>query len=179
MNLFKEFRAPIVFLSKFLILYLVLNIGYGLFVNRYSPAPDPFTVWTTRHTGALLHLVGFATTATPDRNGPYVLLIENDATVLSVFEGCNGINVAIIFISFLLAFGRPTKRLLWFIPLGLLIIHFTNLLRIGLLFYVTKNMSDYLYFTHKYLFTAIIYLAVFFMWYLWLSRIQKYHAMAN
>ena len=179
MSLIKEFKAPIVFIAKFLILYLVLNLGYGLFVDHYSPEPDPFTVIATQHTDWLLRIGGYPTTSVPDQNGPYVLLKENDLTILSVFEGCNGINVAIIFVSFLLAFGRPSKRLLWFIPLGLFIIHCTNLLRIGLLFYVTKNMSHYLYFMHKYLFTAILYVAVFVMWYLWLSRIQKYHAMAN
>ena len=174
-KLVKEFKTPILFLVKFLTLYLVLNLGYGLFINHYSPLPDPITFIVTKHTNDLLHVIGYSTTVMIDNEHPYVILSESNRKLLSVYEGCNGLNVAIIFIAFLMAYGKLTKKLLWFIPLGLVMIHLINLARISLLFYVTKYLPNYLYFTHKYLFTAIIYAIVFFMWYLWLFKIYKHH----
>ncbi len=173
MNFFKEFKGPILFLGKFLILYLILNLFYGLFVNHYSPGADPITILVTNNTELVLDIVGYETESIPETEKPHVILQEDGRAILSVYEGCNGANVAIIFVSFLLSFGNPKKALLWFVPLGLVIIHFTNLMRIGLLFYVTKNLPHYLYFTHKYFFTAIIYLVVFAMWYIWVARINK------
>ena len=176
MSFIKEFKAPILFLVKFLILYLVLNLAYGLFIDHYSPKPDPVTQLVTKNTDFLLRSIGYSTGTTLDPNGPYVVLNENDVAILSVYEGCNGVNVAIIFMAFLLSFGRVNVKLAWFVPLGLALIHIVNLLRIGLLFYITKFLPGYLYFTHKYLFTAIIYVLVFLMWYLWLTKMYKYRA---
>jgi exosortase/archaeosortase family protein len=76
----------------------------------------------------------------------------------------------IIFVAFLVAFGPMRKALLWFIPVGLLIIHGINLARIALLFWVSLYMPDFMYFTHKYLFTAILYVVVFLLWIGWVKR---------
>jgi exosortase family protein XrtF len=87
-----------------------------------------------------------------------------------VYEGCNGLNVMIIFVAFLVAFGPIGRTLAWFIPLGLFIIHLVNLARIGLLFWVSLYMPKYMYFTHKYFFTAILYVVVFVLWIWWVRR---------
>ena len=179
MRLIKEFKGPILFIIKFLVLYLALNLGYGLFVNHYSPNPDPITFFVTQNTELLLNSLGYDTSSVQDITSPNVMLLEKGQAILLVYEGCNGINVFIIFISFILSFSQLKKSMLWFIPLGLLIIHFTNLIRISLLFYVTKQLPDYLYFTHKYLFTAIIYVIVFVCWYVWISKVNKYETQAS
>jgi exosortase/archaeosortase family protein len=63
--------------------------------------------------------------------------------------------------------------MIWFVPLGLAVIHVANLGRIVLLFLVSLYEPEYLYFTHKYLFTAFIYLFVFLLWILWVMKIAK------
>ncbi len=79
----------------------------------------------------------------------------------------------IIYLSFLLAFGPYTKNMAWFAPAGVLAIHIANLARIVLLFWVTLYHPHYLYFLHKYLFTAIIYVAVFVLWIIWVSKFSR------
>jgi len=172
LSLIKEFKEPLLFLSKFLVLYLVLNFFYGLYVDYYSPMADPVTYWATHNTEFALNTLGYSTESSHDPSRPYVRLNEGSSTILSVYEGCNGINVAIIFIAFIVAFGPLSTDVAWFVPLGLICIHLSNIVRIGLLFYVIKNMPDYVYFTHKYLFTAIIYVGVFVLWYIWVSKVS-------
>ncbi len=169
----KEFWPSIAFLLKFIALYLVLNLLYGSYVNYYSPSPDPVTIEVAHQTDWVLNVLGFETTTeVRDRQtGVYINSVARP--IISVYEGCNGLNVMIIFISFLLAYGKPQKALLWFIPLGFVIIHLTNLARIGLLYHVSLSFPDYLYFTHKYFFTGIIYVVVFLLWWLWIARIMK------
>lgn len=60
-------------------------------------------------------------------------------------------------------------------PLGILIIHLINLGRIYLLFLVALYRPNYLYFTHKYFFTGIIYIAIFALWYIWIIITKSQH----
>ena len=172
-NLITEFKPTIFFLLKFLGLYLVGNLLYGWFVTAWQPQADPLTVWVSHQSAWVLNLVGHDVKALEYVGKPYVYLQVNEKAILSVFEGCNGINVVIVFFSFLLAFGPYTKSLLWFSFLGLLIIHVSNLARIVLLFFVAQYFPDQLFFVHKYLFTAFIYLFVFLLWIWWVVKFTK------
>ncbi|MEO1052805.1 MAG: exosortase family protein XrtF [Bacteroidota bacterium] len=173
MNVLKEFKTPILFLVKFLAIYLLASLVYGIFISSYSPSADPITDFVTENTQQLLVLLGYPVSTLADETGPYVKLVEDGTIILSVFEGCNGVNVSIVFLAFLVAYSRPVVQLVWFIPLGLFIIHLVNLLRISFLFYVSKNQPDYLYFAHKYLFTAIIYAVIFLLWYIWVNKLHR------
>lgn len=165
----KDFKPTILFLTKFLVLYFVLNVAYGLYIDHYHPMPDPVTRWVSNHSNALLQLFGSQTTCQDRSDIPAVNIKNGHQAVLSIFEGCNGLNVSIIFVAFLLSFGRPQQKLLWFIPLGLVVIHLTNLMRITLLYSVSVNLPQFMYFAHKYLFTAIIYIVIFGVWYVWIN----------
>jgi exosortase family protein XrtF len=166
----KEFKPTIVFLAKFLGMYVAANLLYGVYVTAFEPEPDPVTRWVTANTAMVLRGCNNDATILDKPRRPSIWIIYNDKKILSVYEGCNGINVMIIFVAFLLAFGPVGRTLTWFIPLGLLIIHLVNLARIGLLFWVSIYMPRYLYFTHKYFFTAILYVVVFVLWIWWVRR---------
>lgn len=165
--MFKEFKPSILFLVKFVGTYLVLNLLYGFYIESRHPRPDEATALVTRHTSFALSLLGEENTATESPTRPNVTLADGHREVIAVYEGCNGLNIIIIFLAFVLAFGKPGKKLLWFIPMGVAIIYLLNIARIATLFYVSKYMEQYLYFTHKYLFTAILFGGVFFLWYWW------------
>ncbi|MEO0551661.1 MAG: exosortase family protein XrtF [Bacteroidota bacterium] len=170
-DLFNRYRTALLFLIKFISAYVVLNIAYGAFVELYNPRPDPVTVLVTAQTSYVLNLFGANTHTLESRERPNVLLCQPKGnSILSVYEGCNGLNVVIVFLSFLVAF-RLNSKLIWFIPLGIFIIHLSNLVRIALLYYVGINLPDYSYFAHKYLFTASIFLVVFGLWFWWLKKL--------
>ena len=169
-ELLREFRPTILFLIKFIGIYLVGNVLYGLYVTAYDPAPDPATRWVTLQTARALDIAGWPATTADYAHKPTTIILHEGRGIVSVYEGCNGLNVMVIFMGFVLAFGPMRKAMWWFIPLGILLIHLSNLLRIGLLFLVTLYFPRTLYFAHKYLFTAFIFLIVFGLWIWWVRK---------
>ena len=173
MRLLSEFRPALIFLGKFLAIYFAGNILYGLYVESHDNTPDPVTHLVTAQTSWLLNVTGYDTGIADVPGSPKVALKQSGDVVLNVFEGCNGINVMIVFVAFLIAFGGPLKVLAWFLPLGLLIIHTFNLFRVSLLFYLAERSSTQFYYYHKYFFTATLYLVVFGLWALWIFHLNE------
>jgi exosortase family protein XrtF len=169
----KEFRPTLFFLIRFFVLYMVGNLVYGAWITSWHPKPDPLTTWVTEQSSSILNLFGWETEAYEHPGKPTTYIATAEEAIVSVYEGCNGLNVVIVFLSFLLAFGPYIRKLFWFIPLGLVVIHLSNLARIVLLAAVSVHMPKYLYFTHKYLFTAFIYLFVFLLWIGWVMKLAK------
>jgi len=169
----KEFKPALLFLVKFLGVYFVGNIVYGLYIESFGNLADPMTWWVSEQTVLFLKAVGVNSEILADDFAPKVRLLLDGHSVVSVYEGCNGLNVMIIFVAFLAAYSGNIKRLLWFIPFGLLVIHLMNLSRIVLLFIVAEYYEGYLYFTHKYLFTGAIYVVILILWYWWIVSLSK------
>ena len=166
----KEFKPTILFLVKFVGIYLAANLLYGIYVTAYLPGPDPITSIISQQTATALGVCGWPSTTKDDEKKPTTQLIHEDRSVLAIYEGCNGINIMIIFVAFLVAFGPIGKRLLIFALAGILIIHLMNLVRISVLFFVVLYMPHFTYFMHKYFFTAILFVIVFVLWIIWVKR---------
>lgn len=167
----KDQKAILLFLLKFIGLYIVLNTAYGLWIAHYRPLPDPLTNIVTHHTAALISLAEDDISVGEIDNSPYVPIRQQTTTVVSVFEGCNSLNVMIVFLSFVVAFTGTLKKSVVFSLTGIVLIYILNLFRVGLLFFIAKYYPNNLYFFHKYLFTGVLYALVFFLWYLWVVRI--------
>ena len=175
----KEFKPTILFLVKFVGIYLVSNLLYGVYVTAYSPAPDPITRFTSQQTALALGACGWPSTTKDNEKKPTTELIHDGRSVLAIYEGCNGINIMIIFVAFLIAFGPIGKHLLIFALAGILIIHLMNLLRIAMLFWVVLYLPDFVYFMHKYFFTAILFVIVFVLWIVWVKRFSHLKEVAT
>lgn len=169
----KEFKPALLFLVKFLSIYFVGNIIYGLYIESFGIIADPMTAWVSEQSVFFLKAVGMNTETLVDDFAPKVRLLLDEHIVLNIYEGCNGLNVMIIFVAFLVAYAGNLQKLLWFVPFGLLMIHLMNLSRIVLLFFVAEYYENYLYFTHKYFFTGIIYVGVLILWYWWIANLSK------
>jgi exosortase family protein XrtF len=167
--MWKEFKPAFRFLFIFLGLYLAGNIVYGLWIESYDDLPDPATWEVTRETSNVLNQLGYHTTAAKNTQGPTAFLSDDVKIILTTYEGCNGINVMIVFVAFLAAFGGSLKKLSWFLPAGMVLIHVSNLGRIVLLYFVAVGYHHYFYYVHKYVFTAAIYVIVFVLWILWVK----------
>jgi exosortase family protein XrtF len=170
----KEFIPAFRFLATFLGLYLGLNLLYGWWITSYRGEADWATHLVTNQTSFILNVFGEQTSTQPKEGTPTVLILKESKIILSVFEGCNGINVMIVFFSFLFAYRGSWKSLAWFLPLGLFLIHVANLVRVVLLFYIAEYWQHYFYYVHKYLFTAAIYLVVFALWWWWMARVSGF-----
>jgi exosortase family protein XrtF len=170
--MFNEFRPAFRFLGTFLLIYFVGNLLYGVFIESYDREPDPVTRIVTLQSASLLRFFGYNTSVQDSFGRPTVMMKEEESLVLRVYEGCNGLNVMIVFVAFLFAFKGSIRQVLWFLPFGLVVIHVANLLRVILLYYTALHHQQLFYYFHKYFFTAILYLIVFGLWALWAIKLH-------
>ncbi len=168
----KELKPAFRFLAIFVGFYLSMNILYGLWISSYDLQADAVTSIVTRQSSALLNIFGEDTTTKPKALAPSITIVNSSGVVISVFEGCNGINVMIVFLSFLFAFGGQWNKLIWFLPVGLVLIYIANLGRVMTLYYVAEYWQDYFYYVHKYVLTAFLYAIIFALWWWWIEKIN-------
>ena len=171
--MWKEFKPAIRFLLVFLAIYFVGNIGYGLYIESFGERADYITLWVGKQSVACIAMFDDEVTSAPGVGRPTLQLQKGNHTVVNFFEGCNGVNVMIVFVAFIAAFRGSLKAMAWFIPLGLLLIHFFNLNRIGLLFLSAQHNPQLFYYFHKYIFTAFIYAIVFLLWLIWVMKVAS------
>ncbi|MBL7873729.1 MAG: exosortase family protein XrtF [Cyclobacteriaceae bacterium] len=175
-SLLKENRKALLFLGKFVGLYLVLNTGYGLFIEGYSPGTDPITMMVARNTQSLLSIFYQDITLHSTELSAHVTIANKGLRIINVFEGCNSINVIIVFLVFMISYGGPRKALIKFSVWGIVILYAINLLRVSLLFWVAIYYPNSLYFFHKFFFTGIIYGCVFVLWYRWINQVRLHES---
>jgi exosortase family protein XrtF len=146
---------------------------YGIYIENAGKEADAITQHVTVQTCYLLNLNDREVVNVLNESGPTVFIKHYGRVILSVFEGCNGINVMIVFVAFMVAFGGAIRKLVWFIPLGLVVIHLANLGRLFLLYVTAVQSPRYFYYFHKYFFTAILYLIVLALWAAWVILIDE------
>lgn len=83
---------------------------------------------------------------------------------------CNGIDLISLFAGFIIIFNGSWKNKIWYIPLGIIIIHFLNVIRIFALILIENSNPELLEFNHKYTFTILLYIIVFVGWMLWVRK---------
>jgi exosortase family protein XrtF len=170
----KQYREAIIFLLKYLGVYLVLNTGYSVFIRQYHPAPDPITIAVTANVASVLRVFNSSVDYAVTQQNPNVPITLDGTAVVEVFEGCNSINVMIVYVAFLIAFNGPLKQFLIYFVTGLIAIYGINLLRVLGLFEVALHFPEQLYFFHKFFFTGIIYMFVFILWFFWVKAVKKW-----
>jgi exosortase family protein XrtF len=91
-----------------------------------------------------------------------------------VGSNCNAITLFSLFSVFIFAYPGAQKNKIWFIPVGILVIHFLNLLRVTALVVIDKFAPNYLDFNHTYTFTFLIYAVIFSLWMIWVNKFSKH-----
>ena len=100
-----------------------------------------------------------------------VMRFENGGYI-GINESCSGLKPMLQFILLFLIFPGPWRKKLWFIPMGLLIVHLTNLFRIVGLAVVTVTVPQYWDFSHDYLFRPFFYVIIFLLWVWWAEKLS-------
>lgn len=91
---------------------------------------------------------------------------------IAINQSCSGLKPILQFILLMLIFPGPWKHKAWFIPMGIVIVHFTNLFRISGLAVVTVTIPEYWQFSHDYLFRPFFYVVIFLLWVWWVERFR-------
>jgi len=91
---------------------------------------------------------------------------------ITINHGCSGLKPILQFVLLMLIFPGPWKHKAWFIPMGIVLVHFTNLFRISGLAVVTIKMPEYWDFAHDNLFRPFFYVVIFFLWVWWAEKFR-------
>ncbi len=159
----KPYKEIVLFLVKCILLYAVWLL-LRKFVFYPESSSDKFLIYQITHSTAFfLNLLGYETYV--DRT--FVGIAEHPG--VSIAFNCNGLSLMYLFVSFILAFSGKWKHKLFFIPLGLIVIHVFNIVRTALLAIIVVYKPGWTDFNHKYTFTATIYIVIFILWVVWVN----------
>jgi len=91
---------------------------------------------------------------------------ENNGFI-TINHSCSGLKPMLQFLLLMLIFPGPWKHKAWFLPMGLVLVHLTNLFRISGLAVVTITIPEYWDFAHDNVFRPFFYVVIFLLW-VWL-----------
>lgn len=91
---------------------------------------------------------------------------------IAVNSSCSGFKPMLQFVLLMMIYPGPWRHKLWFIPMGLFIVHLTNLFRITGLSVVIVQWPDYWDFSHDYMFRPFFYVVIFMLWVWWVERFR-------
>ena len=102
----------------------------------------------------ILEQTGYKTFASRDVNDMQVFGVDGSNGVW-IGGPCNGITLMFLFAIFVIAYPGSFKNKLWYVPLGILIVHIINIIRIIVLALIANYNYYYLDFNHTYTFTFL------------------------
>jgi len=148
---------PLHFVFTFLGSYLLLQLGYTIYLYIFQPNLDPITLFTAN---VLVWVQPKATLVTMEAIDKAQVLVAGKA-IYNVKEACNGISVMLSVLAFMIAFLKPWKAYAIAVPSSIFILFWANQLRLVALIKVQLFYPAHFVFFHEYLFPAIIYLFAF------------------
>ncbi len=96
-------------------------------------------------------------------------------TYIGIGFGCSGVKPILQFIVLMILYPGPWKKKLWYIPVGVLVVHLTNLFRMVSLSLILVKYSNqsYFYFVHDYIFRPFFYMVIFTLWVIWVEYFYR------
>lgn len=154
-------------------LYVLWLLIYFLLIQEYTHWDYYLNyniVWLSQGLFSIFGIDSFI-----DIESDHIMLMLDYSNQIGVWVGdeCNGFKLFSIFTIFILAFPGAGKQKLWFIPLGIILIHLANVIRVVLLVWSIKFYPESLDFNHKYTFTIFVYSIIFILWWWWAKKISR------
>ena len=178
-SLFKDIPEPIkLFLGKALLVFLLWKSIYGLFLFDSKILDYPLTTHVAQGATYVLNHSGFMSGFTSERifeestNRESSEIMHNGELVLFIADACNGLELMILYIGFIICMPSKFWRKIKYILIGIIIIHIINILRCCGLIYLREYFHAYFDFAHHYLFKAVVYGATFIMWMVYSRKIS-------
>lgn len=92
---------------------------------------------------------------------------EGRYSFITVAPECTSLKQWLHWLFLMLIFPGPWKHKLWYIPLGLVIIEWINVVRVTGILLLMIPFPNSFSFSHDYLFKTFFYFVIFLMWMLW------------
>lgn len=171
------YKPFLIFLGKFLLTYLVLTFVYQTYLDQFDGEMnevDGVTKIVAEHSKDLSLFFNYDAKIEPNLNEPAFDFYYNDKIMARIIEGCNGLSVIILFISFVVAFSEKKVATILFLIGGSLLIYVLNIVRIALLCILIFYYPEQEHILHGVLFPLFIYGVVFMLWIIWVNKFSKY-----
>jgi exosortase/archaeosortase family protein len=91
---------------------------------------------------------------------------------IEVNGSCSGLKQFYQWIFLMVLFPGPWKKKLWYIPIGLIVIHLTNIFRIIALSVIVMEWPQYWTFSHDWILRPFFYVVIFIMWVIWVEKFR-------
>lgn len=97
-------------------------------------------------------------------------LYFNDMYSLQITQNCLGIKLMYIYAMLIIAYpGSRNVNKLWYIAMGIAILHLLNISRMIVLSFVIVNSGNF-EFVHGFIFKLLFYGTTFVLWYIWIRK---------
>ena len=152
--------------GRFVARYLaVLTVGFLVLALR--PVNDhvvnPYTTFVAQESKVVLNLFG------EDARVVGQVLTSRRFSV-TIFNGCNGLEAILIFVSGVLAFPAPWPRKLLGVALGFVAIQVFNAVRVVCLFYVGILRPQWFNVSHVFVWQSLVIVFGVVLWLVWVRR---------
>jgi exosortase family protein XrtF len=174
---FEQFPPQVrIFLLRGLVLFAIWKFVYLFFWAQPRTLDGPLTNTVGSQSVWILNQVyqtkGFKATpvvAVTRMEGDYqiakVSKIDKDGKhLLNIADDCNGLELFILYIGFILSMPATIKRKVVYLIGGVFIIHIVNLLRCVGLSALLMHWDRYFDLAHHYIFKIMVYSTIFVLW---------------
>jgi exosortase family protein XrtF len=151
------------------LLYLSLYFLHQFVVRRYTYYDQKFIGFIIENSEFFLNSMGYKTFKVLQDRDIQVIGIDGSNGVW-VGSNCNAISLFSLFAVFVIAYPGNVKNKLWFVPVGILAIHFINVFRVMALAIIARSSPESLDFNHTYTFTFLVYTFIFVLWIIWVNK---------
>lgn len=166
-------QPVLLFLLKAFGLYVLWYILYEIWLHPQGKMDLLLIDNLIFLSSGILELLGFRLIEQPLYNEAIRTMGIDGSHGVWIGDPCNGLTLFALFTGFIIAYPGPLIRKLIYIPIGIIIIHFMNVLRIVSLSVITLYAPEYLEINHTYTFTILVYTCVFILWIIWTNKFSK------
>lgn len=160
---------------SFLFLTLMIHILWKFWENRLGlfPVHDAVTNLMDWLSGKVLNqsvwmlntLCGYHVAA----EGSIIRFSSGYDIVIN--DSCSGLKQIMQFVLLILVYRGKWINKLWFIPLGVILVHISNLLRVFFIGVLSMSHHDWMRSAHDYVLRWLFYLTICMLWLFWVKKI--------
>jgi len=172
------------FLKRALLIFIIWKLVYHLFLFNGRVIDKPLTDFSTKSTVWVMQYFypgnQFLIAEEPVKN-PYKTdddlfinyIYKDKHRIVGIADGCNALELYVIYLGFLVSFPSSLKRLIFFSFLGIAIIFAANIIRLVALAEMNMNKLNEVEIAHHYFFKLIVYAIIFILWMVYAGKMKS------
>lgn len=182
-NKSKELHEILIFLVRLVLIYLMWRVFSVAMGQEAQPIEDRWLpavsrVWEGFNDLLKINLVFFSRLIL-EFMGYEVVVLGNDVVKVAGYGGvgignyCLALELFVLFIGLVASYPGSAKVKLWFIPMGVLLIHLINVVRVIGLNLMTVYLPEYADFNHHFTFRFLVFILILALYALFVRKYGK------